>query len=216
MALAVAVSAGIVAVLSGCATGAAAVGDGATGDGTPGDSRVATLTPAPAKATSAAGALAGAQSMELATGAPAAQCAPGALLLSVTALGASPDGTKYRLRFRNIGSTTCELRGAPQLAVAGASGNRQLGPAAAVSAEVPDAAAATTVAVAPGASVMADFMAADLDAARLPKGCVLVQGDGWLVVPPYSSIQVFVPQRKVPACADGPVTLTVLSAVTKS
>lgn len=195
----------VATVLSGCA------GEAATSA-----TRVATLTPAPAKPSDPVGGLAGAQTPAPATGAPAAQCAPGALLVSVSSLGDSSSGTRYRLQFRNTGSTTCELRGAPQLAVAGSSGDRQLGPAAALAATVPSPQGATTVDVAPGASVSADFVAADLDADRLPTGCVLVEGDGWLVVPPYSSIQVFVPQRRVPACANGPVTLTVLGAVARA
>lgn len=142
--------------------------------------------------------------------APAGQCADDALRVTIEP---HPEGNSAGhvislVAFTNIGSTACELQGAPAVAVVDAAGT-VIGTGA-VQLDWPEP---PTITLEPGGRAVAGLSAADIDADGGPLGdeCPTVAGAAYLVHPPHSWTPVQVPAA-VPAC-DSEISWMTVTAV---
>ena len=158
-------------------------------------------TPAPAVTTAAAGSGGGAP----------ARCTSAHLTGSITAGEGSGAGSSFPfLVLSNTGSTTCELHGYPGVSFVGNGNGTQLGAAADFDSSV----AATTLNIAPGASVHAPLKIANaqnFDAAACQPSPI----DGIRVYPPGETHSIFIASTAYTACVNASthlLTVQVLQA----
>lgn len=138
---------------------------------------------------------------------PAGQCPDDVLGVAIAPQGdGGAAGNSYStIYFTNTGGTSCVLRGAPGVSVAGKGNGSQLGAAA-----ERFQTGVTTVRLASGATAVATLKIVNVGTNGGPlDGCTVRKGDGYRVYPPHSMKSFFVQDPKAVACAPGPVLMTV-------
>lgn len=142
--------------------------------------------------------------------APSGQCADDVLRVTIEP---NPEGNSTghvvsNVVFTNTGTTSCELQGAPSVAVIDVNGAVIGSYAASLEGPV-----AQTITIEPGGRAVAGLSAADIgeDGGSLGELCPTVAGSGYLVHPPHSSTFVEVP-ADVRAC-EGDVPWMTITAV---